>query len=87
MNGVVLMVDGVTGEMAAQELQHDKGEGRVLESEFGIGGKPLPQVFGSVYKRNGEVLDRGEGDFSMMKVPAGEDKLVATVGSQQQRLW
>lgn len=81
------MVDGVTGEMAGQEEERNKGKGRVLESEFGIGGKPLPQVFGSVYKRNGEVLEEGEGDFGMMKVPAGEDKLVATVGSQQKRIW
>lgn len=81
------MVGGVTGETAGQEQQNDEGEGRVLESEFGIGGKPLPQVFGSVYKRNGEVLEGGEGDFGMMKVPAREDKLVATVGSQQKRIW
>lgn len=50
--------------------------------------EPQPQIFGGVFKRNGDAgMEAGEGDFSMMKIPAGEDKLVATVGSQQRRFW
>ena len=49
---------------------------------------PQPQIFGSVSKRSGDTeMEAGEGDFSMMKVPTGEDKLIASVGSQQRRLW
>lgn len=48
----------------------------------------VPQVFGGVTKRNGDgETEAGEGDFSMMKVKTGEDKLVAIVGSQRKRLW
>ncbi len=81
LDGVVLMVDGATGVgAAAQGEQAASGTG-------GGGGEPQPQVFGGVRKRNGEVIEAGEGDFSMMKVSAGDDKLVATVGSQQGRMW
>ena len=66
------------GGTAAQGEQAVSGSG---------GGEPQPQVFGGVRKRNGEVMEAGEGDFSMMKVSAGDDKLVATVGSQQSRIW
>ncbi|CAM9187367.1 unnamed protein product [Ectocarpus sp. 6 AP-2014] len=83
MDGTVLMVDGM-GEMGGLLSEGNDGEG---VGEVELGGDPKPQVFGGVFKRNGEVMDDGEGDFSMMKVPAGEDKLVATVGSQQKRFW
>lgn len=78
MDGTVLMVDGM-GETGGSD---EEGGGTVE-----LSGEPKPQVFGGVFKRNGEVMDEGEGDFSMMKVPAGDDKLVATVGSQQKRFW
>lgn len=47
------------------------------------------QVFGAVQKRTGEKMMAGKpGDFSMMKTVRGEgDVLVATVGSQSQRMW
>lgn len=76
MDGVVLMVNGI------DEIESGGREG-ALESA----GDPKPQVFGGVRKRNGVAVEAGEGDFSMMKVPAGEDKLVATVGTQQKRIW
>ncbi|CAN0137057.1 unnamed protein product [Ectocarpus fasciculatus] len=83
MDGTVLMVDGMgeTGGLRSEGSDTDRG------GAVELGGEPKPQVFGGVFKRNGEVMDAGEGDFSMMKVPAGEDKLVATVGSQQKRFW
>lgn len=86
MDGVVLMVDGSMGEMAGQTQQGAKAEGGAVESAPGDV-EAQPQVFGGVRKRSGEALETGEGDFSMMKVPAGMDKLVATVGSQQKRVW
>lgn len=50
--------------------------------------EPQLQIFGSVSKRNGDTeMEVGEGDFSMVKVSTGEDKLVATVGTQQRRIW
>lgn len=85
MDGVVLMVDGAMGEMAGQGAM--KAEGGALEAAAPGDVEPQPQVFGSVRKRSGEALEKGEGGFSMMKVPAGMDKLVATVGSQQKRVW
>lgn len=46
-----------------------------------------PQIFGSVFRRLGKTeMEDGEGDFSMIKT-AKEGKLVATVGSQQGRIW
>lgn len=84
MDGVVLMVDGAMGDMAGQGAA--MAGGAALESVPGDG-EPQPQVFGGVRKRSGEALETGEGDFSMMKVPAGMDKLIATVGSQQKRFW
>lgn len=46
------------------------------------------QIFGGVSKRNGEAgLEADEGDFSMMMVEAGGDKLIGTVGSQRRRIW
>lgn len=81
MDGVVMMVDGAVGEMAGQG-------GAALESAATPEDvKPQPQVFGGVRKRSGEALEEGEGNFSMMKVSAGMDKLIATVGSQQKRFW
>lgn len=85
MDGVVLMVDGTMGEMAGQGAV--KAEGGALDAAAPGDAEPQPQVFGGVRKRSGEALESGEGDFSMMKVPAGMDKLVATVGSQQKRFW
>lgn len=84
MDGVVLMVDGAMGDMATQGA--GKAEGGALGSAP-RDSEPQPQVFGGVRKRSGDSLETGEGDFSMMKVPAGTDKLVATVGSQQKRFW
>lgn len=46
------------------------------------------QIFGGVLKRSGGTeTAKGQGDFSMMKMQTGEDKLIATVGSQQKRMW
>lgn len=46
------------------------------------------QIFGGVLKSSGGTeTPQGQGDFSMMKVQTGEDKLVGTVGSQQKRMW
>lgn len=86
MDGVVLMVGGIPGEMAGQGAV--EAGGGALEMAPGDG-EPQPQVFGDVRKRSGDALEtgEGEGDFSMMKVPAGMDNLIATVGSQQKRVW
>lgn len=48
-----------------------------------------PHVFGSVRKLEGERSAKGTlGDFSMKKiVTSNDDNLVATVGSNPQRLW
>lgn len=83
MDGTVMMVDGM-GETGGLLSEGSDGEGA---GAVELGGEPKPQVFGGVFKHNGEVMEDGEGDFSMMKVPAGEDNLVATVGSQQKRFW
>lgn len=70
-----LEMDGVI--MMVDTLDPDTGES-----------EPQPQIFGGISKRIGDnTLEAGEGDFSMMRVSTGEEKLIASVGSQQRRIW